>query len=68
MAVLACLSVLMPLSPPLKISKARMVVDPVQSNQLKAAKTASARAAAHTEPRQKRSLLKKVASATKPAK
>jgi hypothetical protein len=41
---------------------------PVQVTQEKAAKTASARAAAQTEPRQNRSLPRKVASATKPAK
>jgi hypothetical protein len=45
-----------------------MVVVPVQSIQLKAAKMASARAAAQTVPRQKRSLPRKVASAMKPAK
>jgi hypothetical protein len=68
MAAVACLSVLMPLIPPLKISRARMTVLPHQRIQLKAAKTASARAAAQTEPRQKSNFPRKTARAMKPAK
>ena len=69
-AALAFASIAAPLrlNPPLKNSNARIVELPVHNIQLKAANTASARAAAHTVPRQKRSLPRKTASAMKPAK
>ena len=68
MAAAARLSVLVPLKPPLKTAIPQIAVVAVHNTQVRAANTASARAAAHTEPRQKRSLLRKTASAVNPAK
>lgn len=68
MAEVACLSVFKPLNPPLKIFIATTTELAVHNIQLKAANAASARAAAQTEPRQKRSFPMKTERAMKPEK
>lgn len=68
MAEDVCWSVFMLLNPPLNIFNALLTELAAHRIQLKAANTASARAAEQTEPRQKSSLPMKTASAMNPEK